>query len=122
MLAIDAFSGDAIPVHLLTKEAFGVYLQHLEAADGILAVHISNDAVDLRPVLAALGHYFHLSQIFVESSGAGDGCRASSWVVMARSPRPLSPAINQAGSPLVDSPSAFLWTDDYSNLFRVLRH
>ena len=122
VLAIDAFSGDAIPVHLLTKEAFGVYLQHLEAADGILAVHISNDAVDLRPVLAALGHYFYLSQIFVESSGAGDGCRASSWVVMARSPRPLSPAINQAGSPLVDSPSAFLWTDDYSNLFRVLRH
>ena len=123
VLAIDAFTGGAIPVHRLTREAFGIYLTHLEPADGIVAVHISNDAVDLRPVLAAVGHYFHLSQIFVESSATGDGCRSSSWVLMARSPRALSqPAIAQAGSPLVGRTFSSLWTDDYSNLFRVLRH
>ncbi|PYV05082.1 MAG: hypothetical protein DMG26_06175 [Acidobacteria bacterium] len=123
VLAVDAFTGGAIPVHLLTREALAVYLRHLEPAEGILAVHISNDAVDLRPVLAALGRYFHLSPIFVESWPTDDGCRASSWVLMARSPRTLSqPALAQAGSPLVDSASSLLWTDDYSNLFRVLRH
>src|SRR5439155_20398673 len=74
VLAIDAFTGGAIPVHLLTREAFGIYLRHLEPADGIVAVHISNDAVDLRPVQAAVGHYFHLPQIFMESSAAGDRC------------------------------------------------
>ena len=117
------FTGGAIPVHLLTREAFGVYLRHLEPAEGILAVHISNDALDLRPVLAALAHYSQLPPIFVESWPTDDGCRASSWVLMARSPRTLSqPAIAQAGSPLVDSASSLLWTDDYSNLFRVLRH
>jgi spermidine synthase len=123
VLAVDAFTGGAIPVHLLTREALGVYLRHLEPAEGILAVHISNDAVDLRPVLAALGRYFRLSQVFVESWPTEDGCRSSSWVLIARSPRALSqPAIEQVGSPLADSDPSLLWTDDYSNLFRVLRH
>ncbi|HLW79534.1 MAG TPA: hypothetical protein VKU44_08045, partial [Terriglobia bacterium] len=123
LLAIDAFSGDAIPVHLLTREAFDLYLRQLEPTRGILAVHISNDAVDLRPVLLGLAESFHLTAVVVQSPGPVDGCQAAVWALMAISPEALAyPAIASAGLPLGDRINPVLWTDDYSNLFRALRY
>jgi hypothetical protein len=58
LLAVDAFSGDSIPTHLLTLEAMQGYLRHLNAPDGILAVHITNRYLDLRPVVAAAAEHF----------------------------------------------------------------
>ena len=59
ILALDAFSSDAIPVHLLTRESFAIYLKHMKP-DGVIAVHTSNRNLDLRPVVENLADYFHM--------------------------------------------------------------
>jgi hypothetical protein len=84
LLVVDAFSSDAIPIHLLTREALGIYLDNL-AEDGILAFHISNRYLDLEPVLGNLAADRGLAG-FIEHDGIGGipGKAASSWVVMAR--------------------------------------
>ena len=84
LLVVDAFSSDAIPIHLLTREALGIYLDNL-AEDGILAFHISNRYLDLEPVLGNLAADRGLAG-FIEHDGIGGipGKAASSWVVMAQ--------------------------------------
>src|SRR5207247_3606543 len=66
VLVLDAFSSDSIPMHLLTREAIEVYLQHLND-DGILAVHISNRYLDLKPVVRAIGQHFELANVFIDA-------------------------------------------------------
>lgn len=120
VLVIDAFSGDAIPVHLLTEEAFQLYLRHLSKPNGILAFHISNDALDLRPVIARLAAESDMSA-WMASSNPGIPGNPSVWVIVA--------ALNRDGPvpgvehmrKITPSPHFPLWTDDYSNLVRVLR-
>ena len=75
ILVIDAFSGDAIPVHLLTEEAFQLYLRHLKKPNGLLAYHISNDALDLRPVIARLVAESSMSAWVVQSHPAPGDCQ-----------------------------------------------
>ncbi len=117
VFAIDAFTGDAIPVHLLTREAFATYLAHLDS-DGLIAVHISNDSVDLRPVLAGVAQSLKLPAVLIQSSPATPGCRTSSWVLMAKQ-KELSPFV--AAGVALSGIHPTLWTDDFSNLFRSLR-
>lgn len=122
LLVLDAFSGDAIPVHLLTREAMGVYVRHLKP-DGVLAVHISNLYFDLRPVAAALADEAGLHSVLVVQDFPPDhpsGQQASEWVLISRDAGILqSPRIAQATmSPPTER---ILWTDQYSNLFGVLR-
>ncbi len=123
VLAIDAFNGDTIPVHLLTEEAFGTYLRHLKRAQGIIAIHISNDALDLRPVVAGLAAHFHLSAVLVEDPGKSPGCQLSSWALLTRDEDFLRlPAIQTASTPLLSAGmTPRLWTDDFSNIFQLLR-
>jgi hypothetical protein len=121
LLAIDAFSGDAIPVHLLTQEAFQIYLNQLKG-DGIVAVHITNTYFDLRPVLQSVAEHFKLRYALFHTDGDGGVTSYSDWVLLSRDPtivNSLPGASANLGVPL--KPDFALWTDDYSNLFSVLR-
>jgi hypothetical protein len=122
LLALDAFSGDAIPVHLLTEEAFQIYLQELKPG-GILAVHITNTYLDLRPVVAHIAARFALHYAFLHTSGDNVTTSYSDWVLLTTN-EPflnslLSPAEVSSSRPPVSHISP--WTDDYSNLFQVLK-
>jgi hypothetical protein len=116
VLVLDAFSSDAIPVHLLTKEAMALYLSRLRSAQSVLAFHISNRAVDLKPVLLNLAQHFGLTAVVVKNSNGTE------WVLLARDPAALqSPDLKAASLPLTSERKIPLWSDDFSNLFEVLR-
>jgi hypothetical protein len=121
VLAIDAFSSDSIPVHLLTREAISVYLAHLARPDGILAVHISNRYLDLEPVVKAQADELHLdaSLIDVEDGGA---FWSSTWILLSPEGDVLQRSgIDEDAEELDTEKHVRLWTDDYSNLFQVLK-
>jgi len=129
LLVLDAFSGDAVPTHLLTVEAVQVYLKHLRP-DGLIAFHISNIHFDLRRVTDALAGAAELQAITLETAPVIDrvtGMQSlidpgSRWVLMARDSRSLQS--NRFTSILTkeDLPAErrVLWTDDFSNLIEVL--
>ncbi len=122
LLAVDAFSGDAIPIHLLTKEAFEIYLQHLKPG-GVLAIHISNRYLDLAPLVQSLGEFFGLEQALIASPGNDNGGYAAVWVLLSKNPQFFQLpeiAANKKALP-EDMPEIRLWTDDYSNLLPYLR-
>ena len=127
LLAIDAFSSDSVPVHLLTRECFQTYWQHLSER-GILAVHISNLYLDLRPVVMEharqRGAECYLVHQPVEDATAGKSITFSSdWVLMTLD-REVSRLLAATGNvkPLsLLTPSLPTWTDNYSSLFEVLR-
>lgn len=126
VLVLDAFTGDAIPVHLLTREAFALYDRHL-APDGILAVHVSNLHFDLRPVVRSHAQSMGAVALPVESDA--DDARhlyVTSWVLVTRNASFIgSPALARRVIPWradsVFDPSEFAWADDYSSVFRVLK-
>jgi len=125
VLAVDAFSSDAIPVHLITREALGVYLKHVRP-DGIVAFHVSNRFLDLIPVVARLGkeHGAHAVLVSDNAEDEGDSLRSrSDWVLVSRDPAALKRrAIVEAGAqPAEDRPAWRTWTDDYSNLIQILK-
>jgi hypothetical protein len=122
VLVLDTFSSDSIPVHLVTKEAFALYLEHL-APDGIIAAHITNLHLDLQPVFWELAQYYGLSMQRVEYSGDSKGGYASHWILLARDPALLEiPAIQEHSVDLnAYSTNIKLWTDNYSNLFQILK-
>ena len=126
ILIVDAFNGDAIPVHLLTEEAFAIYEQHL-APDGILAIHVSNLHFDLKPVIRARAEAMNLVAVLVESDADEDkGLFVSDWMLVTANGEFLSdPELQSLWSPRRADVSTrledFLWTDDFSNLFRSLR-
>jgi hypothetical protein len=114
VLVLDAFGGDAIPVHLLTSEAMQVYLQHLRGPDSVIAVNISNRVVDLTPVLRAVSAKWHLT---FNDFGSFNGI---DWVLLSKNPKVLQdPVLYRPFDWGKDSP--VLWTDDYSNLLSVLK-
>lgn len=122
VLVLDTFSSDSIPVHLLTREAFAVYLAHL-ASDGIIAAHITNLHLDLQPVFWKLAQVHHLRIVRVDYDGDANGGYASHWILLGRDPAALaSPAIQEHSNNLSGySTDLQLWTDDYSNLFQILK-
>ncbi|MBK9926773.1 MAG: fused MFS/spermidine synthase [Anaerolineales bacterium] len=122
VLALDTFSSDSIPVHLVTKEAFALYLEHL-APDGIIAAHITNLHLDLQPVFWQLAQHYGLHMVRVNYAGDSNGGYASHWILLARDPALLNvPAIQDHEIDLSGySTNLKLWTDDYSNLFQILK-
>ncbi len=122
VLALDTFSSDSIPVHLVTKEAFALYLAHL-APDGIIAAHISNRHLDPQPVFWQLAQYYGLSLVRVNYPGDSNGGYSSDWILLARDRALLEiPAIRERALDLDGySTNIRLWTDDYSNLFQILK-
>jgi spermidine synthase len=122
VLVLDAFSGDAIPVHLLTREAFSLYREHLRSADSIIAVHITNRSVDLSPVLSGIAKEFQFSAVRVYRPWLNSFSSQSDWVFLSQNHSSLhNPEIDAAGRSLLSSGGTTLWTDDYSNLLEVLR-
>lgn len=119
-LVLDAFSGDAIPAHLLTAEAMAIYLRHLKQ-NGVLAIHISNLHFDLKPVVAASADKFGLHAVAVKNKGQKTvGTETSMWVLLSRNKASLDiPALWANATPLGER--RILWTDNKSNLFEILR-
>ncbi len=122
VLDLDTFSSDSIPVHLVTKEAFALYLAHL-APHGIIAVHITNLHLDLQPVVWQLAQHYGLNMARVNYDGDSYGGYASHWILFSRDSAMLEiPAIQGRSVDLNGySTNLKLWTDDYSNLFQILK-
>jgi hypothetical protein len=121
VLAIDAFSSDSIPVHLITREAIDLFMQHV-APDGILAIHISNRFLDLKPVLANIAHSLGLKARLVSDSPTGSGSASiTDWVLIARTDAPFAHELLDVATPLEPNPSFSLWTDQFNNLLDVLK-
>lgn len=120
VLAVDAFSGDSIPVHLITVEAVTEYLRHLKP-DGVIAFHVSNRFLDLKPVLLAIAEKHKLEYAYIHETGETGGT-TSDWVLLTRhKPFILRPEIVESTEPVVPRPDWRLWTDSYNNLFQVFR-
>ncbi len=124
LLAVDAFSSDAIPVHLITREALGVYLRHMKP-DGIIAFHVSNRFLNLVPVVARLAneHGAHVVLVSDKGKDGEDDHTTTDWVLVSRERKALEAPEIEAVSP--EEPEAQAgwrtWTDDYSNLVQILR-
>lgn len=120
VLVLDAFSGDAVPAHLLTRECGGLYLKHL-AEDGILAIHITNRHLDLRPVCQGLADEFQLSLRTIFSAGdAETGTTPATWVLMSRRAGSLAALDAGPSFDIARSDRSVLWTDQWSNLLSVI--
>jgi SAM-dependent methyltransferase len=120
VLVVDAFSGDSIPVHLLTREAFAVYFRHLKP-DGILAVHVSNSYLDLSPPVAALARGLGREAHLVENE-EDDTTRTfpADWVLVGDHESERFPWIKNTETEIAPSPGLRIWTDDFSNLWQIL--
>jgi hypothetical protein len=124
VLVMDAFSGDSVPVHLITREAFQTYFRHLKPG-GILAVNISNKYLSLDPVIERAAKQFgRIPLVFHYDPPDEDSylCLANSWVLL------VEPATLEAQRPLLGSgdvirenPGFRAWTDDFSNMYRILK-
>ena len=121
VLAIDAFSSDAIPVHLLTAECGELYRQHV-AEGGILAIHISNRFLDLGPVVRGLADKLHWHSVRIENDDDNEkGVFSSTWVLLTSDAELASQLETSVQfSPWSVNAPKLLWTDDYSGLWRIL--
>ena len=122
VLAIDAFSGDAIPLHLLTTQAVALYRRHL-APGGILAFHVSNQYLDLAPEIAELGLAAKMQSRVVDSAtDDSTGAYRSTWVLLTDSSEFFhKPEVEAAAGPVPTLPHLRVWTDDYSSLLPILQ-
>ena len=121
VLVVDAFSGDSIPVHLLTREAFALYFRHLQPR-GVLAVHISNQYLNLVPVVAASAIGLNKEAVVVENKADSPrGIYRATWVLVGNREGFLGqPEVEKAGTVLGASSPQLPWTDDYSSLLKVI--
>jgi hypothetical protein len=126
LLVLDAFSGDAIPLHLLTREALATYLDKLKP-NGLLAVHISNLYLDLEPVIANLAAdagcvAFCKDDVEMSPERLQAGAAPSKWMLVARTREPVENWAAGAGwKNAVVTQGRRVWTDDYSNILSTLR-
>ncbi|HUL93123.1 MAG TPA: fused MFS/spermidine synthase [Burkholderiales bacterium] len=122
VLALDAFSSDAIPVHLLTAEAIRVYLRQLRPG-GVLAVHISNRYLDLVPVVQQAARQLSLELRQVDNDDDDDaGVYRSDWLLLSTSHAAFEGRLLREAAQRIDAdPRVRLWTDDYSDLYRILK-
>jgi hypothetical protein len=122
VIVVDAFSGDAIPVHLLTREALALYRRHLRP-DGIIAFHVSNQYIDLEPVVAGIAGNAGLRAVSVHSHGEEQtGLYYADWILVTANQAFLDqPEIVNNGFPTPLKAAARLWTDNYSSVFPLLK-
>jgi spermidine synthase len=122
ILVLDAFSGDAIPLHLLTAEAFTLYRRHL-APSGILAFHVSNQYLNLAPEIAQLAASANMTARVIESpSKASTGAYRSTWVLVTSDAAFFNlPELSGVALPIDPIPGLRTWTDNYSSLLPILR-
>jgi len=125
VLVLDAYSSDAVPVHLMTREAVSLYEQRLKPG-GVLAFHISNRHLNLKPVLAGIAEELQMTTILRShdlSDTSLQGANSSEWVLMARDVRDFGSLFgNPNWVALSPTPGFRTWTDDYSSILTVLRY
>jgi len=122
VLAIDAFSSDSIPVHLMTVQAMGVYLKNTKP-DGVIAFHVTNRFLELAPVVKRIAdeHGLH-TVLIVDEADEDDDSAKTDWVLVSRSAAALShPRITEKASPIEVIKDLRLWTDSFNNLFKILK-
>ena len=123
VLALDAFSSDAIPVHLLTREAFEIYRRHLRP-DGVIAVHIANRYLDLEPVVLKAARHLGMQALIVngEKNDEDSWIYPSAWALLTTNRALIEhPDIRKAaGPPKPDAADVRMWTDDYTSVFAIL--
>jgi hypothetical protein len=122
VLAVDAFAGDAIPMHLLTRQAFELY-RHVVKPHGIIALHLSNKYLDLAPVIINVATAAHCQTLFIADRPESDRLSvASDWLLVTQDPDVLQePELARYGTPVPARPELGVWTDEFNNLIRVLR-
>ena len=121
LLAIDAFSSDAIPVHLITAEALALYARHVRPG-GVIAFHVTNRFLDLVPVVGALAKARGMEAVWIHDDGGDALASRSDWVLVSSNRALLAkPNIADAATPIQLHPEWRLWTDDFNNLFQVFR-
>jgi len=122
VIVIDAFSSDAIPVHLITSQAIDLYRRHLQPG-GIIAFHVSNHFLDLAPVVDDLARHAAMQAAFILNEGDDDiGEYSSDWVLVTSNQEFLArKEVADAADPIVSRPNLRLWTDDYSSVLPILR-
>jgi len=122
IFVVDAFSSDAIPVHLLTAEALQLYLQHLRDEHSVVAFHITNKSLDLVPVVARLAEHFGLRMERVVSVGNNLLVAKSEWMLLGRDPEFFARPQMRSAAQIIPARRVRLWTDDYSNLAQIWRY
>jgi len=124
ILILDAFNSDAVPVHLLTKEALMIYEKHLKT-NGMIAIHVSNISMNLEPVVANLAVHFGYAMAVIDHDTPRDQpwILRSVWILLSRNKENInSTEIRNAARPVEASPQQIsLWTDDFASLFQILR-
>jgi hypothetical protein len=124
LLVVDAFNSDAIPVHLITRQALDLYLSRV-GPHGSVMFHISNRYLKLEPVLGNLARDANLTCLVEKHSPTpaqlDAGYATSKWAILARSPADLGRlGGDRRWHPCADDPSTGTWTDDYSDLLSVI--
>ena len=120
VLAVDAFSSDAIPVHLITSEALALYAKHLRPG-GVVAFHVTNRFLDLVPVVAGIAAANGMDAVWIHDEGRAPLSSRSDWVLVSKNRALLaSPRIADAASPIETHAGFRVWTDDFNDLFEVL--
>jgi spermidine synthase len=120
LLVVDAFSGDSIPVHLITRQAMELYFRHLNQG-GIVALHITNAHLNLPPVVETLRRGLGKHAVIITNER--DGMRqvySADWALLSSRPVTDPEVVNAAGE-LPFRPELRAWTDDYNNLFQILK-
>jgi hypothetical protein len=122
VLVLDAFSGDAVPVHLLTTQAIALYRRHLKPG-GVLAVHISSQYIDLAPELAAQAQAAGMQAVDIRSGANDDRVEfTADWVLISADPAFFrTPLITNTGSPIALRADVPAWTDDSNSLLPLIR-
>jgi len=121
ILVIDAFSSDSIPVHLVTREAMMVYLKHVKT-DGVVAFHVTNRFLKLALVVKRIADEFSLASALITDEADDSDLARTDWMLVTRDPARLKPEpIAGAVSEIPGINGLRLWTDDYNNLFQILK-
>ena len=122
VLAIDAFSSDSIPVHLMTRQAMAIYLKNMKP-DGVIAFHVTNRFLDLAPVVKRIADdmQLHTALITDDAEDHSDFAKTD-WVLVSRQASALQhPLVVDAETPIDDIPGLRVWTDSFNNLFKILK-
>ncbi len=125
VLFVDAFNGDSIPVHLLTREAMGLYLSHLRGPDSVIVINATNVFVNLAPVVVALAESYGLKATLIRSTVQTGLFQPSVFILLTRGDSLEASEIRKAGYPMRADLQQIkdklpLWTDDYSNVANLL--
>ena len=121
VIAVDAFSSDSIPVHLITREALAVFMRHLKP-DGIVAFHVSNRFLLLAPVVQQLAADAHAVAIDIVDDPDSDDFTSSEWVLVTRNATfAADEVVGKRSMPIKPIPGLPIWTDQFNNLFKILK-